>query len=355
MCTFKISYKRKKISPEPSFNSYLIHAEDIKELKSIYEMFDIRGFKRTKTSHGYNFEACPSYRGCTLVLYGRDASAVKNSFKVPLALISIQSKQIHNQYEPVEGKIETEKKMERYVYVFDEKEANLEMVYSNLLPIGSGDMMFKFRLEPNTTGCDDALLNEITVLHAGHSYTMSSSALGPDPEKFTTIRIETKDSLLRSMGITTQEKLTNVDKYKNIKQQIICDVIPDESISKYFACGLDLSIQDNFFVPCCHRQRWFDRPIQSKYNGPYFKDGLNRWESQYESDGSQYDEVDGRHPSSVPKNRQHLAEVTAGEKKKKPMSIPVVFKADNLLALSSIYITLTGTDKSCSCMDYAPE
>lgn len=304
-------------------------------------MLGIRGFRKLRRGDGYLFEAHPTYHGCSFVLYGYDGSAVKDSRRIPLALVSLQSKRVLDSYEPVRGKIQKTKK--EYIYTFDEEEADLEIVYANLLPTDCGNMKFEFRLEPNTSARQDSLLNKITVLRAGQNYTMTSSALGPNPHEFSSIRIQTKDSLLRKMGVTPKENLTNVDKYKSIKQQLIFDIIPSKSISKYFACGVELDLEDTFLV----------KPSHGNYEYEY-------------CDGGGLDEVDGYQDDGpcakdclpkIPRRQQHLAEITAGKRMERPKFIPIYFDADEDLALSNICITLTGTDVSCKhrFMDYCME
>ena len=332
-------------------------------------MLSICGFRKVNTGGCCpyaHYQVIPKYRGCTFVLYGRDGSALGKDIKIPLALVSLQSKNIDNHGELVHGKIQTDnRQMKKYTYMFDEEQADLEIVYANLLPEGSGDMKFVFRLEPSNTGRPDKLLNEISILRGGQSYMMKSSALGPDPNNFTSIRIKTKDFLLRTMDRTPRDKLTNLEKYENIKQHLVFNVIPDVSTSKYFTCGLDLVLQDSFdvCVQKCAKTNWaYDEPdnewdvdnnITTRH---FFKDCAP---SMVESDGGpsrQYDEVDGGasclNSINLPKNQQHLAEVTAGERKHRPRSLSVKFNGAHEFALGMVRITLTGTDISDKCTDY---
>lgn len=332
-------------------------------------MLSIPGFRKVNTggccTHIHTYQVISKYRGCTFVLYGRDGSALGRDIKIPLALVSLQSKSIHNHLGPVQGKIQTDnRQMKKYTYIFDGEQADLEIVYANLLPEGSGDIKFVFRLEPNNTGCPDKLLNEITVLHAAQSYMMKSSALDPDPNNFTSIRIKTKDFLLRTMDRTPQDKLTNVKKYESIKQHLVFNVIPDVSASKHFTCGLELVLQDSFdvCVQKCARTNWgYDEPDNERdvdnniTTRHYFKDCAS---SMYETDGipcRQYDEVDRGasclNSINLPKNQQHLAEVTAGERKNRPHSYSVKFNGAHEFALGMVRITLTGTDMSDKCTD----
>ena len=318
-------------------------------------MLAIRGFSKIRRGDGYLFEAHPIYHGCTFVLYGRDGSALKNNCKIPLALVSLQSKKICDHYEPVQGKIE--QTGNEYIYVFDEEQADLEIVYANLLPKGSGDMKFKFRLEPEHA---DRLLNKITVLHAGQNYTMTCSAFGSNPHEFNAIRIQTKDSLLRKMGVTTKENLTNVEKYKGIKQQLVFDIIPSKSTSKYFACGIELKLQDNYFIKvsnCNNEYRDFDMisydggitddevdGMAYECDGPCTKDCLPR-NQQHLAEITAGKKMEKDCLSRIPENQQHLAEITAGKRMERPLSIAVTFDPDDEFALFNICITLTGTDK----------
>jgi hypothetical protein len=324
-------------------------------------MLDIRGFQKTKLEDGWLFEAYPSYCKSTLVIYGRNGAAISDKRKLPIALISLQSKSVHYPYESIQGRIQTEKDMELYTYVYQEQEADLQIVYANLLPEGSGDMKFRFRLEPNNTGYKNFLLNKITVLPAGQNYTMSSSDFGTDI--FSSIRIQTKHSLLKTMGETPKENLTNEPKYDSIKQQLIFDLIPSKSISKYFACGLEVSVTDGFFVRCKHMK---DRspPSDDEVDSPrapyddvvYMADNLDVVvdDSDVVADGPPSDVVDGGSFSDeykdeisnvrVPKNKQYLAEIRPGKRAKRPYSIDVIFNPQEELALWYVMITLTGTN-----------